>query len=540
MFCNGIETASSCPADCSNWGLASFNYQTLCDDVQNVYHPTSVAEIQSIINNARDNGQHIKVIGGAGYNDTSGSASSVVCTDGIVISMDQFDHFSAGLGMSLEVYEGEEVVSVAAGTTMYELGEWLYERGRGIGWTHLGWADPSIAGAIGTSAHGSSPKHNNVLSHRVVSLDVVGPDGEMNTYSRGTTGITDPDLWKAMTTHLGYLGVITRARIIVEESKNAHVKITFHKQNELFSNNTSGGIFEDIKDCDYGQYNWFPSQNRYLRTCGKETSAAAEEGAHNRLLLPYINLSQLNEQQTMQTFQLGACQPQTGAHDKMAYMRINGWHITPPLVKTINGQSRYSSNAIGPIHRMTSSHLINLNREMFQMDWELAVPAQNIQGAMEYVKDFTNGLNAKSRNMAVPLVGIFVRFSKSENHTLMAYSGAGGPFVDGSFVAHIEMPIYVPVNLSQAQFSEYMAPYEEAQRVLIEQYGARGHWGKNQHSMDPWLFSLQKDQGSYDYNNRLQRFSQKVGEFDPNGMFANPFAKTIGISYPNFNYPAHW
>jgi hypothetical protein len=98
----------------------------------------------------------------------------------------------------------------------------------------------------------------------------------------------------------------------------------------------------------------------------------------------------------------------------------------------------------------------------------------------------------------------------------------------------------VPVNLSQAQFDEYMAPYEEAQRVLVEQFGGRGHWGKNQHSMDPWLFELQRDIGSYSAGNRLQRFSQKVGEFDPNGMFANPFAKTIGISYPNFQYPAHW
>lgn len=538
--CNGIETASSCPADCSNWGLASFNYQTLCDDVQNVYHPSSVAEIQDIVNNARANGQHVKVVGGAGYNDTTGSASSVVCTDGVVIAMDQFDEFAFGLDMRLEVFEGVEVVDVAAGTNMYDLGEWLHERGRGIGWTHLGWADPSIAGAIGTSAHGSSPRHNNVLSQRVVSLDVVSPDGAFNTYSRGTTGVTDPDLWKAMTTHLGYLGVITRARLEVEENKNVQVKITFHKQNELFNKNTAGSIFDDIKDCDYGQYNWFPSQNRYLKTCGMETTAAAEEGAENRLLLPYIDLGQLNEQQTMQIFQVGGCKPDSGAHDKMAYMRINGWHLTPPLVKTISGKARYTTNAIGPLHRMTSSHLISLSREMFQMDWEVAIPAQNIQAAMEYVKDFTNGLNTKSRNMPAPLIGIFVRFSKSEDNALMAYSGAGGPFQDGTFVAHIEMPIYVPVNLSQAQFDDYMAPYEEAQRVLIEQYGGRGHWGKNQHSMNPWLFGLQKDVGSYDYDNRLQRFSQKVGEFDPDGMFANPFAKVIGISYPNFDYPADW
>lgn len=537
--CDGIETDASCPADCSEWGLASFNYQTLCDDVQNVYHPTSVSEIQQIINSARANNQHVKVNGGAGYNLTTGSASSVVCTDGVVIQMDQFDHQQPGLGMALEVFEGKEVVNVAAGTTLAELGDWLYDRGRGIGYSHLGWADPTVAGAIGTSAHGSSATSTNVLSNRVISLDVVGPDGIQNTYSRGTTGVTNPDLWKAMTTHLGFLGVITRARIEVEDAKNVHVKITFHEEKELFEDNPSS-IWDDIKDCDYGQYNWFPSQNRYLKTCGKTTTEASDAGAKNLLLTPYVDLGQLNEQQTMQIFQLGGCQPASGAHEKMAYMRVNGWHLTPPLVRTIDNSQRYTTNAIGPIHRMTSSPLIDLDREMFQMDWEIAVPALNIQPALEYVRDFSNGLNGKNRSVPVPLIGIFIRFSKVEDETLLAYTGAGGPFVIGTHVAHIEMPIFVPVNLSPAQFDEYMAPYEEAQRKLIQDFGGRGHWGKNQHSMDTWLFELQKNEGSYAYDARLARFSQKVGEFDPNGMFANPFAKVIGIEYPNFSYPVNW
>ncbi|OUR88661.1 hypothetical protein A9Q81_23255 [Gammaproteobacteria bacterium 42_54_T18] len=537
--CDGIETADSCPSDCGPWGLASFNFQTLCDDVKNAYHPTSVSEIQQIINDAAANNQHVKVNGGAGANVTTGSASSVVCTDGVVIQMDKFDHNQPGLGMSLEVFEGKEVVNVAAGTRLSELGDWLYERGRGIGYAHLGWADPTVAGAIGTSAHGSSATSNNVISHRVISLDVIDPQGQLKTYSRGTTGENGTDLWKAMTTHLGYLGVITRARIEIEDAKNVHVKITFHEEKELFEEN-AGSVWDDIKDCDYGQYNWFPSQNRYLKTCGKTTTEASDPGANNKLLLPYVDLSQLNEQQTMQIFQLGGCQPNSGAHDKMAYMRVNGWHLTPPLVRDIDGEQRYTTNAIGPIHKMTSSHLIALSREMFQMDWEVAVPAKNIQAAMEYVRDFTNGINAKNRKIPVPLIGIFVRFSKSENESLMAYSGSGGPFEDGTHVAHIEMPIFVPVNLTDAEFAEYMGPYEEAQKILIEQFGARGHWGKNQHSMDTWLFELQKTAGSYDHDNRLQRFSNEVGQFDPNGMFANPFAKAMGISYPNFTYPSDW
>ena len=538
--CDGIETASNCPADCTTYGVASFNYQTLCNQVQNVYHPTSVAEIQGIVNNARTAGKHVKVVGGAGPAGTTGSASDVVCTDGVVIDMSGFDANASGQAMALETFEGKEVVNAPAGTTLHELGEWLLARGRGVGFTHLGWRDPSLAGAIGTSAHGSSPKNSNVLSQRVASMDVVGPDGVLRTYSAGTTGVTDPDLWKALTTHLGYFGVVTRVRLAVEDSKNVQVKITFHNESELFENNPSGSVYNDIKDCDYGQYNWFPSLNKYLRTCGKITTQAAETGANNKLLMPYVDFSQMSAQQTVQAYQLGSCQPESGVHQNMEKLRRDSWHLTPPLVKTVDGVERYTTDAIGPINRMTSSHLIDVGRDVFQMDWEVAVPQQNLQAAMEYVRNFTNGQNAKGRQMPVPLIGIFVRFSKVEDNTLLAYTGAGGPFADGTIVAHIEMPIFVPVALSQAQFDDYMDPYEEAMQVLVTQYGARGHWGKNQHSGDRWMFELQKQVGAYDYDNRFARFNAKVGQVDPNGMFANPFAKAIGITYPNFTYPANW
>jgi hypothetical protein len=192
------------------------------------------------------------------------------------------------------------------------------------------------------------------------------------------------------------------------------------------------------------------------------------------------------------------------------------------------------------VHRMTSSELIQLDRAVFQMDWEVAVPHKNMQAALEWVREFTQGLNDKNRVIPVPLIGIFVRFSVAEDKTLMAYTGTGGNFVDGSTVAHIEMPIYVPVNLSDKQMQEYIGPYEQAMATLIRDFGARGHWGKNQYGYNPWLFDLQREIGSYAAGNRLARFSKKVGEFDPKGMFANRQAKVIGIKYPQFSYPANW
>lgn len=546
LICNGVETKTSCPADCETYGLASFNYQTLCKEVQQVFHPTSVAEIQQIIKQAAKDNRRVKVTSGQGYNETSGSATTLVCSDGIILVMNKFNHFQNDLAMKLETFEGREVVNVASGTNLHQLGEWLYQRDKGLGYVHLGWRDVSVAGALGTSAHGSSPKHRNVLSQQVASMDIITANGELQTFSEGTTGETDPDLWKSLTTHLGYFGVITRVRLWVDEATNTQVKVTFHDEDELFqehnnakSSSSVGSVLEDIKECDYGQYNWFPSLDKYLRTCGKTTVQPVELGATNELLFPFVDLSQFTAKETMQVLQLGAANVESGAHESMAYMRHSGWHITPPLTKTINGKKRYTSNATGPTYRITSSKLIDtVGREMFQMDWEVAVPEKNVQAAMEYVRKFTNGLNAKGRDLPVPLIGIFVRFSKAENNALMAYTGAGNGFENESIVAHIETPIFVPVDLSKEQFAEYMSPYEDMMRVLVVEYGARGHWGKNMHSHNPWLFELQRDIGSY--GNHLARFSNKVGELDPNGMFANSFAKSIGIKYPNFEYPESW
>ena len=538
LVCNSGETANNCPSDCSSYGAASFNYQALCHDVQNVYHPTSVAQVQQIVNTAVANHQRIKVIGAAANHGTTGTASDAVCTDGVIIAMDQINEKNPNFPITLETFEGKEVVNVPGGTKMFDLGEWLYARGRSIGYGHIGWRYPTVAGHIGTSAHGSSPKYSNVVSQRVVALDIVGPNGQFQTYSEGTTGVTDPDRWHAMTAHLGFFGVITRVRLAVEYSKNLQVSVSYFDESEILG--SAKGTFGEIADCDYGQYNWFPTENKIMKTCGKETTAAAEPGANNMLLYPHVDLSQLSVAQTMQAFQVEGCQPTTDAAETMESLRYNGWYLYPPLEKLVSGVVRHTTDVIGPQHRMISSPLIDVGREVFQMDWEVAVPHQNLEAAMQYVKSFTNGQNAKNRNIPVPLIGIFVRYSKSEDKALMAYTGTGGPFAEGTHVVHIEFPIFVPINLSAAQFDEYMAPYEEVISRLITDYGARAHWAKNQHSGDMWVFDLQQQVGSYDYDDRVQRFSDAIGSFDPNGVFANKFAKHIGITYPNFTYPANW
>jgi|GEM_PF-865412 len=544
MICDGTESVSSCPSDCMDYTVTSFNRQVFCDEVQAVYHPTSIDEIQQIVADANRKNQRVKVIAAAAIGGTTGSATGIVCTDGVLIVTDKMDFTNLSFPIKLETFEGQEVVNVPAGTKMHDLGEWLYERDKQLGFVHLGWRDATIAGAIGTSSHGSSPKHTNVVANKVVAMDVINPEGELKTYSRNTTGVTNPDLWKAMLTHLGYMGIITSVRVEVEPAQNVHVKVTFHDEDELF-NSPSKVVFDDIKDCDYGQYNWFPTLGEYVRWCGKVTDQPAEKGANNTLLTPYGANGGVSFQpevtEIMQSYQVGACFPDSDTTKTAGALRASSFRITPPLLKERDSKPYYTSDVIGPLHRVTSSHF-DVTYPVLQMDWEVAVPFEQMQPALKYVNDFAHGMNEKNREIPMPLIGIFVRFSKSEDKGLLSYTGAGGGFIEGSTVLHIEMPIYVPSNMGEEQFREYMDAYETVNHTLIKNFGGRAHWGKNQYYFDgkshPSIFELQRDLGVY--GDRLERFNKAIAEFDPKGMFANRYAKYLGIVHPELVKPAGW
>lgn len=524
QMCDALETADNCPADCGDWQLASYNYQTLCDDIETLHTPSSVDEVKQLVSAAAAAGKRVKVTGKAH------SATDVMCTDGVLISTAQLTMHNPNMGIQLETFEGVDVVNVPAGTLMWDLSEWLHPRGKSIGYTHLGYAFPTVAGHIATSSHGSSPKHRTVLSHSVVSMDVVTADGQLRHFSRGTT---NKDEWKALTANLGYLGVVTRLRIEVQDTKNLHVKVTYHDDDYLF-NNGPDSAWENIKQCDFGQYNWYPGVGKVVRTCGKETTAAAEPGAQNRLLNPAVPAQIFPFfKQAMHT---AACNPGGYLDGVMERFRYLQFVNQPPFTKEQDGKTVFSADVIGPQHRMITSTLVDGQDGFFQMDWEVAVPRANAAAAMEYINRFLHGQNRKNLDVRLPLVGVFTRYAKSEDHTLMAYTGTGGPFEDNSHVVHIEMPIYVPAGFSDAELEAYMAPFVEYVTVLIEDFGARAHWAKNRE----WAFDLQRELGVYDYGKRLSRFNKVLAKLDPNGVFANEYAKRIGLEYPNFDYPEHW
>jgi tagatose-1,6-bisphosphate aldolase non-catalytic subunit AgaZ/GatZ len=56
-------------------------------------------------------------------------------------------------------------------------------QGLSIGFSHLGFRDVTLDGAMGTAAHGSSPSHSSVLAHRAVALTMVLWNGELKPFT---------------------------------------------------------------------------------------------------------------------------------------------------------------------------------------------------------------------------------------------------------------------------------------------------------------------------------------------------------------------
>ena len=122
---------------------------------------------------------------------------------------------------------------------------------------------------------------------------------------------------------------------------------------------------------------------------------------------------------------------------------------------------------------MQSSYLTAVQDGLFQMDWEIAVPASRVDEAMRAVKTHLNW-----NNISVPLIGVFIRFAQARSDYLLAHTVAGGDFKEGEAVVFIEIPIFMPSAFPPAKNAWYQYPYQEFTHLLVERFWRSGALGK--------------------------------------------------------------
>lgn len=498
--CDENEDASNCPADCVKAAVHSYNYQTLCTEYKTIYRPRTLEEARDAVKAALNANLKIRIVG------ASHSANDQICGQGIVISTEFLKEIHG-----LETFKGEEVVNVQAGVTQGELNEWLYQNDKSIGITPIGYRGVTIGGSTATGSHGSSSMHDSVLSGRIRSMTLITANGKIRTYHADNTS---RDQWKALKASLGMLGFVVSLRLAVEDHYNLHVKVSYHKEKKLLR---EGGLLKQVENCDFGQMNWFPGSGKFLKVCGKKTQKKAHNGATNTLLQP--DIPDLFVKPFKAVLQYSACHNWINCLlDKVRYWQYK----IAPYFKKLNkkGKLKSSHNLIGPSHRMVSSAFTPKADGFFQMDWEIAVPGKNLDAA---IKDVYKHI--EKNKICLPLVGVFIRFTKAADETLLAHSGVGGEFDNGEPVAFIEMPVYLPSGFGPDRQAEYDKVFEDFARLLIEKHGGRAHWAKNRN----WVFEKHVQMGTY--RKKLQKFQNIVNQMDPTGIFSNSYARTIGLKY---------
>lgn len=491
------ETVENCPADCIDGQIRSYNHQVICQKVQEIKIPTTALEVRDIVLEAIHRNVKVKPVGALH------SASEVMCMEGIAVPMGEMSRVKG-----LSSINGTKVVEAEAGITLFKLSEWLYERGYSLkGLPNIGFRDVTIAGAMATGSHGSTPHLTGVVSNLVEAIEFIDGLGEKHYFERAST----PEVYfKSLTANLGLLGIVTSIKFAIEPKFNLEVKVTYHSDKELFQK----GILAPVEGCDYGQLNWFPVSGKFMKTCGTKTNKRPDLKANNVLLEP--DIPDFIVKPFKQLLQLGACSK--GVMCQLEGLRYSTFWFTPPFK---NGNGFNKRKIVGPAHRMVSSHLTKNQQGFFQMDWEIAVPKSRANEAMKFVKK-----HFKNNNSCLPLVGIFVRYAPSEGRSLLAHTNSsGGDWKEGETAVFFEAPVYLPVGFTPEQMALYEKTYVEFARELITKYSGRPHWGKNRQ----WTFDLARDLGAY--GDHVQQFQQAVDRFDPNGVFANKFSENLGITY---------
>ncbi|KAK4051506.1 D-arabinono-1,4-lactone oxidase [Microbotryomycetes sp. JL221] len=157
----------------------------------NVFEPTTIQQVQAVVEFARRTGQTLRT-SGSGH-----SPSDLVCTDGIVVNLDRMNKI-------IEVDSKACMYHVEAGMKLSALHPILREHGLAI--SSLGSiSDQTVAGCLSTATHGSGVTFGN-LSSRVKFLDMVLPleGAPLVRVSREQ----DSDLFLSALCGLGTVGVI--------------------------------------------------------------------------------------------------------------------------------------------------------------------------------------------------------------------------------------------------------------------------------------------------------------------------------------------
>lgn len=503
------ESVSRCPQDCANPNTQVFGYwaqAATCPDTI-IYRPASIAETAQAVRETVLDGKKVRV------KSSSHSMTDLICGQGNIISIEKLKTIDEP-----QTIDGKQTVSFDAAVTFKELQEFLHARGKAIkSLVSPGFGDINILGALATGSHGSNTKGPAGVATSMQAIEVIDQRGEVVSYSRDTTGISEPDKWKALMVHLGLFGPVVRGTIEIEDQYNLHSRVLSFDDTQLFQD----GIEATVAQCDHVWLQWYPSNNKVVLTCAsRSTAPVTDPTARSIWLDPDIDTAL--QDPFLVLMQLGACSKATECFIESTRQSL--FLSNPPLVYDDDqGNLVHVNEIVGFSHRMTTGIQENIQTIPPGYEWVFAVPSRHATDVLQYAKH-----RIQQDGRCLPLNAFMVRFGQVHDENFLSMESAGPGFAKGEQVAIVEIPVFLPYGFSEKQLQNYFAPFLDIVDYAVSRYGARLHWGKNRED----IFTKPKVLADLNGGKRLAKVQAVIDELDPYGVFANEFLARTGFSWP--------
>ncbi|MBV7696596.1 FAD-binding protein [Streptomyces sp. TRM70350] len=407
--------------------------------------PTSEDEIVQAVRAAAGSGLTVRAVG------TGHSFNRLATTPGVLLDLTSYSGVIA-------VDRAAGHVTVRAGTRIAALCEELDRAGLAL--ENIGTlGEQTVAGALSTGNHGTGLAHPP-LSGQVARVRLVTADGAVRDI--GPDG--DPDLWGAVRTALGTLGVLSTVTLRCVPQFNLRLRLSDEPLDALLERFTDWAA-----QSEHPSLNWLPWTDRVtLRSVDRTTQAATPRAPLRRYAA------------TLDEVRCGL----TGQVAKAA-----GAAAVPWLTRRLGGlwpDSTYTD---------ASHRVFTFPQPVRFLAMEHALPLERTADALRGLRPVLRRLGTYSP------YSVLVRVGAGDDVPLSpAYGRATGY-----------------VNLTVPRTADQIEILRAAECVLRE-HEARPHWGKA-HTATAELLAPRYP--------RWQDFQRVRAELDPLGVFSNEYVQKV-------------
>ena len=189
------------------WGMTS-------PSVADVADPTAIEQLAELVAGAGPRGVIARGLGRSYGDPAQNGGGRVVRTT----SLDKI--------LNIDIEHG--IVTAQAGVSLHQLMNTMLP---------LGWFVPvtpgtryvTVGGAIGADIHGKNHHSAGTFSQHVLSMDLLGADGQIRTL----TPATEPELFWATAGGMGLTGIVTQATIAFKKVETARIKADIWRAPDL-------------------------------------------------------------------------------------------------------------------------------------------------------------------------------------------------------------------------------------------------------------------------------------------------------------------